>query len=91
MFEQFKENLSLAREFTETVREGLRSAQTAWRKATPTNRAVWLGAPTLIVATAAAEHFSVPRYYEAAVLVLVGLRSRMLAQLSQLRTFFSFL
>jgi hypothetical protein len=64
-------------EFTETAREGLRSAQTAWRKATGAKRAVWLGAPTLIVATAAAEHFSVPWYYETAVLVLVGLGSRM--------------
>ena len=78
MFEQFKENLSLTREFTGTARDGLRSAQAAWRKATPTKRAVWLGVPTVIVVSAVAEHFSVPWYYEAATLVLVGLGSSML-------------
>jgi hypothetical protein len=81
LFEQFKENLSLAREFTGTVRDGLRSAQTAWRKATPEKRAVWLLVPTAIVVSAVAEHFSAPWYYEAAVLVivvvLVGLGSAM--------------
>jgi hypothetical protein len=75
LFEQFKENLSLARETTETAREGLRSAQAAWRKATPEKRAVWLLVPTVIVVSAVAEHFSVPWYYAAAVLVLVGLGS----------------
>ena len=55
MFEQFKENLSLARE---TPREGLRSAHVAWRNATPTKRAVWLLVPTVIVVRAVAEHFS---------------------------------
>jgi hypothetical protein len=70
LFEQFKENLSLARE---TPREGLRSAQAAWRKATPTTRAVWLLVPTVIVVSAVAEHFSVPWYYEAAMLLLVVL------------------
>jgi protein-S-isoprenylcysteine O-methyltransferase Ste14 len=69
LFEQFKENLSLA---GETPREGLKSAQAAWRNATPTKRAVWLLVPTVIVVSAVAEHFSVPWYYEAAgILVLV--------------------
>ena len=72
MFEQFKENLSLARE---TPREGLRSAQTAWRNASPTKRAVWLGLPIVIVANAVADHFSVPWYYKAAVLVFAVLGS----------------
>ena len=70
MFEQFKENLSLARE---TPREGLRSAQAAWRKATPAKRDVWLLVPTVIVVSAVAEHFSVPWYYDAATLALVVL------------------
>jgi hypothetical protein len=73
LFEQFKENLGLARETTDTAREGLRSARAAWRQATPEKRAVWLLVPTVIVVSAVAEHFSVPWYYEAAVLVLVGL------------------
>lgn len=81
MFEQFKENLSLAREFTATVRDGLRSAPTAWKKATPERRSIWLLVPTVIVVSAIAEHFSAPWYYEVAVLVLaaflVGLGSRM--------------
>ena len=77
MFEQFKENLSLARDFTGTVHDGLRSAKAAWRKATPEKRAVWLLVPTVIVVSAVAEHFSAPWYYEAAVLVLVGFGSRM--------------
>ena len=42
MFEQFKENLRLARETGETAREGARSAGAAWRKATPMKREVWL-------------------------------------------------
>jgi hypothetical protein len=79
LFEQFKENLSLAREATETAREGLRSAQAAWRKSTPMKREVWLLVPTVIVVSAIAEHFSVPWYYEAAAMsVLVVLGSRML-------------
>jgi hypothetical protein len=48
LFEQFEENLSLAREFTGTVRDGWRSGQAAWREATSDNRAIWLlagGAP----------------------------------------------
>lgn len=85
MFEQFKENLSLSREFTGTVRDGLRSGQATWRKATPVKRAIWLLVPTVIALSAVAEHFSVPWYYEAAVLVLVlvlvgswsGMRSAM--------------
>jgi len=71
LFEQFKENLSLAREFTGTVRDGLRSAKAAWRKATPEKSAIWLLVPTVVVVSAVAEHFSAPWYYEAAVLVLV--------------------
>jgi hypothetical protein len=71
LFEQFKENLSLAKEFTGTVREGLRSAQAAWRKATPEKRVIWLLVPSVIVISAVAEHFSAPWYYKAAVLVLV--------------------
>ncbi len=79
MFEQFKENLSLARETTGTAREGLRSAQAAWRKATPMKREIWLLVPTVIVVNALAEHFSVPWYYEAAaMLVIVVLGSWML-------------
>jgi hypothetical protein len=73
LFEQFKENLSLAREFAGTARDGLRSARAAWRQATSEKRAVWLLVPTVIVVGAVAEHFSIPWYYEAAVLVLVGL------------------
>jgi hypothetical protein len=55
LFEQFKENLGLARE---TPRDGLRSAQTAWRKATPEKRAIWLLIPTVIVVSAVAGYFS---------------------------------
>ena len=82
LFEQFKENISLAREFTRTVRDGLRSAPAAWRKATPEKRSIWLSVPTVIVVSAIAEHFSAPWYYEMAVLVLaavlvgVGLKMR---------------
>ena len=75
MFEQFKENISLAREFTETVRDGLRSAPAAWRKTTPEKRAIWLLVPTAIVVSAVAERFSLPWYYVAAVLVVVALGS----------------
>jgi membrane protein YdbS with pleckstrin-like domain len=75
LFEQFKENLSLARE---TPREGLRSAQAAWRKITPTKRAVWLLVPTVIVLSAVAEHFSVPWYYEAAGMLVLVVGSWML-------------
>jgi hypothetical protein len=79
LLEQFKENLSLAKDFTGTARDGLRSAQAAWRKATPEKRAVWLLVPTVIVVSAVAEHFSVPWYYEVAgMLVLIGLGSWML-------------
>ncbi len=82
MFEQFKENLSLAKGTTQTAREGLRSAQAAWRKATPMKREVWLLVPTVIVVNAVAEHFSVPWYYEAAaMLVLVVLGSWMLRRM----------
>jgi hypothetical protein len=58
LFEQFKENLSLAREFAGTARDGLRSAPAAWRKAAPERRAVWLLVPTVIVVSAVAEHSS---------------------------------
>jgi hypothetical protein len=75
LFEQFKENLSLARDFTEAVHEGLKSAQAAWRRATPMKRTLWLGVPTVIVINVVAEHFSVPWYYEAATPVLVVLGS----------------
>jgi hypothetical protein len=79
LFEQFKENLTLARQTTETAREGLRSAQSAWRKATPMKREVWLLVPTVIVVSAVSEHFSVRWYYEAAaMLMLVVLESWML-------------
>lgn len=81
MFEQFKENLGLARQFTGTVHDGLRSAHAAWRKATPEKRAIWLLVPAVIVVQSVAERFSEPWYYEAAVLllvaVLVGLGSGM--------------
>jgi len=70
LFEQFKENVSLSREFTVTLRHGLRSAQAAWRMATPVKRSIWLLVPTVIVLSAVAEHFSAPWYYEAAALVL---------------------
>jgi len=72
LFEQFKENLGLAREFTATVHDGLRSAKAAWRKATPEKRAIWLLVPAVIVVQSVAEHFSAPWYYEAVVLVLVA-------------------
>ena len=79
MFEQFKENLGLARETGESAREGVRSARAAWRKASPMKREVWLLVPTVIVVSAVAEHFSVPWYYEGgAMLVLVVLGSWML-------------
>lgn len=82
MFEQSKENLSLAREFTKTVRDGLRSALVGWQKATPEKRAVWLLVPAVIVVSAVAEHFSAPWYYGAAVpvlaVMLVGCGSAML-------------
>jgi hypothetical protein len=55
LFEQFKENLTLARE---TPREGLRSAQVAWRKAAPTKRALWLLVPAVIIVSAVIDHFS---------------------------------
>jgi len=70
LFEQFKENISLAREFARTVRDGLRSAPDAWRKATPEKRSVWLSVPSVIVVSAIADHFSTPWYYQLAVLVL---------------------
>jgi hypothetical protein len=75
LFEQFKENLSLARE---TPREGVRSAQMAWRKATPTKRAIWLLVPSIIVVSAVAEHFSVPWYYEVAGMFVLIVGSWML-------------
>jgi hypothetical protein len=71
LFEQFKENLSLAKEFTGTVRDGLRSARAAWRKATSEKRAIWLLVPTVVVVSAVAEHFSAPWYYEVALLVFI--------------------
>lgn len=81
MFEQFKENVGLAREFSATVRDRLTSAKAAWRIATPEKRSIWLLVPTVIVVSAVAEHFSAPWYYKAAVLVLavffVGHWSRM--------------
>jgi hypothetical protein len=58
LFQQFKENLSLAGEFTGTVRDRLRSAQAAWRKATPEKRTVWLLVPAVIIVSAVADHFS---------------------------------
>lgn len=82
MFEQFKENISLARVFTRTVRDGLRSAPEAWRKATPEKRSIWLSVPSIIVVSAIADHFSAPWYYQLAVVVLavvlvgVGLKMR---------------
>lgn len=84
LFEQFKENLSLARETGKTAREGARSARAAWRKATPIKREVWLLVPTVIVVTAVAEHFSVRWYYQgAAILALVVLGSWMLRRMLQ--------
>jgi hypothetical protein len=71
LFEQFKENLSLAREFTGTVRDGWNSGQAAWRKATSDKRAIWLLVPTVIAVSAVAEHFSKPWYYELALMLLV--------------------
>ena len=72
MFEQFKENISLAREFTRTIRDGLRSAPEAWRKATPEKRSIWLSVPSVIVVSAIADHFSAPWYYQLAVLALAA-------------------
>jgi len=82
LFEQFKENISLAREFTRTVRDGLRSAPEAWRKATPEKRSIWLLVPSVFVVGAIADRFSAPWQYQLAVLVLavvlvgVGLKMR---------------
>ena len=82
MFEQFKENISLARQFARTIRDGLRSAPEAWRKATPEKRSIWLSVPSVIVVSAIADHFSAPWYYQLAVLVVaavlvgVGLKMR---------------
>jgi membrane protein YdbS with pleckstrin-like domain len=73
LFEQFKENLNLAGEFTRTIRAGLRSAQAAWRNATPEKRAVWLLVPAVIVVRAVAVHFSAPWHYGASALVFVVL------------------
>jgi hypothetical protein len=74
LFEQFKENIGLAREFRQATRDGLRSAQAAWQKATPEKRSIWLVVPTVILVNAVAEHYSAPWYYEAAgMLVLIGL------------------
>lgn len=72
MFEQFKENISLATEFTTTLCEGLRSAQATWRRATPQKRIVWLLVPSVIVVSAVADHFSAPWYYQMAALLLVA-------------------
>jgi hypothetical protein len=72
LFEQFKENISLAREFKRTVRDGLRSAAEGWRKATPETRTSWLSVPSVIVVSAIADHFSAPWYYQLAVLVLAA-------------------
>jgi membrane protein YdbS with pleckstrin-like domain len=66
LFEQFKENLSLAGETAKGAREGFKSGQAAWRNAPPMKRAVWLLVPTAMAVSAVAEHFSVPWYYEAA-------------------------
>ena len=71
LFEQFKENVSLAREFTGTVREGWRSGQAAWRKATSDKRAIWLLVPTVIAVSAITEHFSTPWYYQLALMLFV--------------------
>lgn len=78
MFEQFKENVSLASEFAGTVRDALRSAPEAWRKATPEKRIIWLLVPTVIVVAVVANRFSVPWYYVAAVLVVFALGSAVL-------------
>jgi hypothetical protein len=83
LFEQFKENLRLAREFTETIREGARSAPTAWRNATLTKRAIWLLVPTIIIVSAVADHFSIPWYYEAGLLLFVGLGAWMLGAIKR--------
>jgi hypothetical protein len=71
LFEQLKENISLTKEFTGTVRDGLTSARAAWPKATPEKRAIWLLVPTVVVVSAVAEHFSAPWYYEVAVLASI--------------------
>lgn len=72
MFDQFKENVHLAKDFTATVRDGLRSAQATWRRATVEKRIIWLLVPSVIVVSAIADHFSAPWYYQLAALVLVG-------------------
>ena len=76
LFEQFKENLSVAREFTGTVRDGWNSGQAAWRKATSDKRAIWLLVPSVIAVGAVAEHFSTPWYYELVLMLLVVLLVR---------------
>jgi len=72
LFDQFKENLSLAGDFAGTVHDGLKSAPTAWRKATPETRTAWLAMPAIIIVTVVAEHFSARWYYEAAAMVLIA-------------------
>ena len=72
MFEQFKENLSLARENAKTAREGLRAGHAAWRNAPSNKRAIWLLVPTAMAISAVAGYLSVRWYYEVAgVLALV--------------------
>ena len=71
MFEQFRENLGLAKETAGVAGESLKSAQVAWRKATPMKRALWLLVPTIVVVNAISEHFSVPWYYEAVGMLLL--------------------
>jgi hypothetical protein len=72
VFDQFKENVGLAKDFTATVRDGLRSAQATWRRATVEKRTIWLLVPAVVVVSTIADHFSAPWYYQLAALVLVG-------------------
>lgn len=72
MFDQFKENVGLAKDFAATVRDGLRSAQATWRGATVEKRIIWLLVPFVIIVSSIADHFSAPWYYQLAALVLVG-------------------
>jgi hypothetical protein len=66
VFEQFRENLSLTKEFAKDARKGLIHWKATWQKATPMKKAIWLAVPTVILVHAVADHFSVPWYYQAA-------------------------
>jgi 6-phosphogluconate dehydrogenase (decarboxylating) len=78
LFEQFKENARLGREFAGTVRDGLRAVPAAWDKAAPERRVIWLVVPAAIIVGAVVEHFSIRWYYVAMGILILGFGSWML-------------